>query len=738
MRRPSAEAAITECERKCGMNTDRVMLSEEYAGRIQRLHEEKIRINQAKLAAFGSIDFDDHGYVYFPAFDFVPVTHEDGRVYGMKNIGDNFKKILHEMPLYFNPDSALAGCWPGALDRWMDIGFRPENEPVHLKKTWEEYDIWQHGCGSMNHLCPDMRIGLSLGWKGLLEKVRFYRQVNCTEDTSFYDGEEALLSGVLDWIDRHVKEAEKRAEESEGRRREYYRKIAQVNRKLLNDKPETMLEACQFLAHFQTIDRMYFLGGALGQMDELLRPYYEKDMAEGRITEEEAVWYLASLLFQDTHYGQVGGLTPDGKKEVTSRLSYLFLEATHYLKIPCNIALRVHDRMDETLLYRSLEYNMEDGTGFAYSCSRGCEEGFAKNGFPMELARMRIKAGCNWTAIPGEEYPLQDVTRVNMPMALVKALEDVRQDRGITLEAVWNRFIHHFTVMLDCIREGYDWHYAHVSEDKPEIVLNLFMHGPIERGVNCAAGGVDLLHFNIDAIGLATVADSFAAMEIRIEQQKVLTWEQLFDALDHNYEGNEKIRLMLKNIDRLGAPDSAAMKWAEQIRDYFVSYCKSNPTPKFHLPLIPGMFSHGDIVAYGERLPATPNGRKAGEPISHSNEPDPGFAQGIHTYSPTLKATAVARLQPGYGNSSPLHLDIDDSLIRKNGGIRALMALIHAHERMGGTLINLNCLTKERLLKAHENPESDPDLVVRVTGFSAFFASLSRQYRQQVVDRFLE
>ena len=61
----------------------------------------------------------------------------------------------------------------------------------------------------------------------------------------------------------------------------------------------------------------------------------------------------------------------------------------------------------------------------------------------------------------------------------------------------------------------------------------------------------------------------------------------------------------------------------------------------------------------------------------------------------------------------------------------------HAHEQAGGTLINMNCISKEKLLKAHEDPKAYPDLVVRVTGYSAFFASLSKEYRQQIVDRFL-
>lgn len=94
--------------------------------------------------------------------------------------------------------------------------------------------------------------------------------------------------------------------------------------------------------------------------------------------------------------------------------------------------------------------------------------------------------------------------------------------------------------------------------------------------------------------------------------------------------------------------------------------------------------------------------------------------------------------QAGYGNSAPLHLDIDTGLIQHSGGVDALVALIHAHEQAGGTLINMNCVSKEKLLKAHEDPKAYPDLVVRVTGYSAFFASLSKEYRQQIVDRFLD
>ena len=475
----------------------------------------------------------------------------------------------------------------------------------------------------------------------------------------------------------------------------------------------------------------------------LLQPYYEKDTENGAITEEEAVWMIASLLFNDTHYAQIGGLSPAGDRETLSRISFLILEATHLLHIPSNLAVRVHqpvgdqDEAAEELLHRAVEYTIKDGHGVCYSLEKGTSEGYAKNGYPVELGRMRVKCGCNWTAIPGREYPLQDVTRINMGMALHYALEELQESKEYSIERLWELFSRHLSVMVECVKRGYDRHYEVMQRNLPEIVLNLFMHGTMERGLNCSNGGVDILNLNIDGIALATVADSFAAIEQRVIEEEKLTWERLFELLETDYADAERERLMLKNIRRFGTPDSPAEKWALRIRDKFVELCRRTPTPKHHLRIIPGLFSHGDIVMYGKELEATPNGRHAGEPISHSSEPDPGFARGIDTFSPALKANAVAKTQAGYGNSAPLHLDIDTGLLENEGGADALAALIHAHEQAGGTLINMNCVSKEKLMKAHENPQAYPDLVVRVTGYSAFFASLSKEYRQQIVDRFL-
>lgn len=736
------------------MNMEKAQLSPRYLEMIDALHESKLNINDRKIKRHGSIDIDDHGFIDFEDFTFEPECCGDGLVHGCTLIGRNFRRFLNQMPRYINPNSALATCWVGTLDRFVPLGIAAQDRPQELAETIAKYRITQPGFGAMNHLCPDLEIGLKEGWQGLLEKIRFYRRRNDPVDPDFYQGEEELVLGIIEWVKAHAQLAGELAQkETDPFRKKNYETIAQVNEALTWRRPETFREAVQFLAHFQSVDRTYFAGGALGALDVLLEDYFERDLASGELTEEEAVWILASLYFNDTHYTQIGGLTPAGDREVTSRLSFLILDAMHLLHIPTNLGIRVHEPVEgqspaaEALLKRAVEYTLEDGYGVCYSLEKGIAGGFARNGFPEALGRMRVKCGCNWVAIPGREYPLQDVTRVNMAVALHYALEDLARESGaapgpetegdLSLERLWERFCTHLAIMVDCIKRGYDRHYEVMQRNLPEIVLNLFMHGPIERGLNCSCGGVDILDLNIDGIALATVADSLAAIEQRVVEEKKISWQRLFELLHTNYEGAERERLMLKNIRRFGSPDSRAQEWAVRVKDYFVKLCKESPTPKYHLMVVPGMFSHGDVYAYGKNLEATPNGRRRGEPISHSSEPDPGFARGLDTFSPVLKANAVALTQAGYGNSAPLHLDIDTGLVENEGGVDALVSLIHVHEQAGGTLINMNCVSKEKLLAAHEDPASYPDLVVRVTGYSAFFASLSRQYRQQIVDRFL-
>ena len=188
---------------------------------------------------------------------------------------------------------------------------------------------------------------------------------------------------------------------------------------------------------------------------------------------------------------------------------------------------------------------------------------------------------------------------------------------------------------------------------------------------------------------------------------------------------------MMHSVPRFGSGDSLADDYAVRLSQLFNEVVKEKPTPRGY-NMIPGLFSWAAQMLMGKGVGATPNGRHRGAPISHSCNPDPGFRK---DGAPTALAVAVARVQSGYGNTAPLQLDLDPMLGQDEEGIDMVMSLVTTHMEMGGTQINLNILDKEKVLEANKDPSKYPDLIVRVTGFSAYFASLSPEFRQFVVDR---
>ena len=321
-------------------------------------------------------------------------------------------------------------------------------------------------------------------------------------------------------------------------------------------------------------------------------------------------------------------------------------------------------------------------------------------------------------------------------MALREMMAHPEMEPG--MDELWRRFAGHLEIAVEATAKSIDFHLEHMHEVFPELVLDLLCHGPIEKGADASdafRSGVEYYNLCIDGCALATVADSFAAIEQRVVEEERLTWHEMMHHLEADWGGEdgELARLMMKNIHHYGFGGARADEYARRISELFTRLVKAKPTPA-GFNLIPGIFSWASTIALGKSLGATPNGRHAGDPISHGSNPDPGFrADG----APTALAVAIASVQPGYGNTAPMQIELDPGLLGREEAVGNIMSLIRAHFDLGGTQVNMNILDREKLLEAHRNPSAYPDLVVRVTGFSAYFASLSDEYRQLIVNRII-
>ena len=149
-------------------------------------------------------------------------------------------------------------------------GWNPDFDFSHLSEEHRKYNL-SAGIGGVQHFCPDLKIGLDLGWGGLLDKVRHYRGVN-PDAVEFYDGLEELILGMQNWIQRHADDARKMAETEENQQlRDNLEIIADVCERMVTDAPQTFREACQWLVFFQASAKMFNGSGEWGQLDELLR-----------------------------------------------------------------------------------------------------------------------------------------------------------------------------------------------------------------------------------------------------------------------------------------------------------------------------------------------------------------------------------------------------------------------------------------------------------------------------------
>jgi formate C-acetyltransferase len=333
---------------------------------------------------------------------------------------------------------------------------------------------------------------------------------------------------------------------------------------------------------------------------------------------------------------------------------------------------------------------------------------------------------------------MNDIIKVNLAAVFDVAFHDLLSDAGTapSVAALWTRFEHHLRAAVATIAGAVDFHLRHMHDVFPELVLDLLCHGPIEQGRDATDRGLEYYNIGVDAAGLAIAADSFAALEQRIERENRLSWSEILRHLETDWRGpdGERIRLLMKTVPRYGSGDSLADEYAVRISRLFTDLVKEKPTPA-GFNLIPGLFSWALALSMGKTLGATPDGRRAGDPISHGANPVSGFRK---DGAPTAMAVAIAAVQPGYGQTAPMQLDLDPGLGREEGGLEKVAALIGGHFDLGGTQVNLNIMDSRQVLEAYEDPSRHPELVVRVTGFSAYFASLSPELRKFVVDRMIQ
>ena len=705
--------------------------------RLEILRERKLEDTKDKAGHKPFSDSDDYGAIMPPEdFKFTPyANHPDGGYYGYDGYSKNFYKLMSEHPVFIDPCDAFPNRWMNCLT-WLRGGrsFNPDYSWDHLKPLQELYGI-NTGIGSDAHFGGDYQIGLDLGWGGLLEKLEQYRIKNSGKD-DFYDAEKLTILGIQKWMERTVAAIDEAARtETHPELIENLKEMKKSTAHLVNGAPQTLRQACEWICWFNMASREYNRDGAGCQLDTLLEPYYRRDIASGILSDDEAKYYIACLFLNDPHYYQAGGPDAQGRDMVTD-FSWLVLEAADWLDSSCNLTVRVHEGTDMEFIKKGVEYLFKNKNGWPrFSGDKALTEGFMRKGYSRELAVKRIAVGCHWMSLPGLEYTLNDCVKINHAKVFTVALDEMRAGGERSVSRLWDLYAKHARRAVEVTAEGIRFHLKYQVYNEPELMLNLISHGPVEKGLDMVNGGAEYYNMCIDGTGIATVADSFAALEQRIEKEGLLSWDEIFAALDDNFESPDSnyIKLMMQASNRYGGGNTRADYWAEKISKDFTDDVNDMDDEK--VKFIPGWFSWSNTIKLGKVVKATPNGRKDFQPINHGANPHPGFRK---DGALTAMSNSICAIQPGYGNTAPIQLELDPNTANDDEGIEKIASYIKTICRKGSTLLNINIIDADQILKANEDPSLFPDLVVRVTGFTAYFCLLTPEFRQLVVERILK
>jgi len=589
---------------------------------------------------------------------------------------------------------------------------------------------------------------------------------NYLEQCEFLDAVIITLDATIDFARRYASKAKEMAEsETNEARKRQLAQIAEVCRRVPAEPATTYYEALQSFWFINLISRQIELVslGCGARFDILFGPYYHKDLVEGRITREEALELMEHLLLKFEESGmwyspmitgiyggvqQLQGITLGGQdalgNDVTNEVTYIVLEAARKLHIlQPTIALRVHKNTPKELLsaatdvirtgvgYPSLfndevmipllrEWKVVEQDIYNYSVSGCVYLDIPGKNLVRRASGYFVLPKCLWWALhqgvnpqTGEQYgaPTPDPETFTCIEDVIEAyLEQVRFFFGkmVKLENTCRRLYQRYA---------------------PRPFLSAFLDGCIERGQDTRRWVYpsNLNSFNI-IVGPTNVADSLAAIKKLVFDNKELTMREFIDILDKNWEDHEDLRQrVITQIPKWGNDDDYVDLLAKEVHER--SEAVWGEFTDEH-----GTKWRGDgsgvsaTYGLGPGTPATPDGRKDGEPFADATSSP---MLGRDTNGPTAVLASCAKIKPlnQLLNQKFLPQFMDDE--HKDQFISYLRSWCD----MGIPHVQFNVVDNATLKDAQKHPEKYTNLIVRVAGYSTYFIDLSKGLQDHIIAR---
>ena len=517
---------------------------------------------------------------------------------------------------------------------------------------------------------------------------------------------------------------------------------------IVTGKPQTFAQALQLVWFCHIAFRMeerYAM--ALGRIDQYLYPFYRADIEAGRTTDDEVVELLENVFIKlqdDIINICIGGQNLHGECQING-LSSCVLKAVGNCNVPGpNLSLRLTKNTPDEFLDDCLK---TIGTGLGYPALMNDDVNIAalkKYGYADEDVYNYCMVGCIENFITGMQPPWSD-GRFDTPRyfdyVFHNGVSETNRSLGIDTGDLENittmqEFMAAFEAQLAFGAAEYCANFTQRNtsinqEHFPEPFLSCFCYDCIGRGLDINNGGsrYPSVH-GAGLMGIGTVADSLAAIEKVVFLDKKATLTQLRDAMDHNFEGYESLRKELLDAPKYGNDDDFVDKYAVWFMEYLGAQFRKYKTRDGGGIYIIAAANTSNIYA-GKVINATPDGRKRGEPLSDAASP----SYGRDIQGPTATINSVSK--PDYtlvACGTVVNQKYSPAIFQDENRPK-LLALIRTYFQKGGQEIQINATSREILENARKDPEKYKNLVVRVSGFSAFYVTLDPAVQEDILSR---
>lgn len=611
-----------------------------------------------------------------------------------------------------------------------------------------------------DHFAPGYDRFLADGISGTMARIEESLRVheNDPDKIEFLETQKQVLSAFSVFVKNHAEAARlKSYNTSDEKCKKELADLSADLYKIAWDAPVTLRQALNltWLVHL-TFLLMGKYAMALGRMDQYLYPYYLHDKKEGTLTDRDAEIMFASTFIkigESRWYGgddvvniAIGGIKPDGD-EAINELSYIILHAVRECNIPGpNLSARLHTGMPDRFLDECLQVI---GTGLGYPALMNDSvniPALLRHGYTTEDARNYCFVGCIENFIPGKQPAWSD-GRFNVPEYLEavffrgKSLIDKHYfgvDTGDVEEIKsMDEFMRAFEAQLEFAAAEYVATFANNNDrlnkkNYTDPFMSLFCDDCIARGKDINDGGA---HYpsahGAGCMGIGTVADSLAAIEKCVFNEKLFTLSDLRRAMEADFEGYEVLRSHLLRAPKYGNDDDFVDKYAVWYVKYLDELFSKYRTPD-NGPYYTAIASNVASVYAGMETGATPDGRKAKTPLSDAASPTYGTDKSGTT------AVFLSLSKPDYrlvSCGTVLNQKYTSDMLKKPESRAALLAALKVYFSRGGQEVQINCVSRETLRDAMDNPEKYAGLVVRVSGFSAYFTTLDRAVQEDILHR---